>query len=234
MQPQVTIVNTPARALHAAGSDVGDRSHWVGVERTPDGSDRTREFPAHTKGLSQLTKWLREGGVDPVALEATGVYGHSRFLHLQESGFDVVVTAPHFARQIQGRPKTDRRDGQWIQRLHQSGRLPRVFPPENDPQTVRDDVRPRANHVRLSAQHVQRRQKSLLLMNLKLTPGLGDVTGVTGRKIIAALISGVRDAHELAKLRDRRCKHTKEEIAEALTGRYRAEHLLELRLGYQM
>ena len=72
-------------------------------------------------------------------------------------------------------------------------------------------------------------QKALVLMNLKLTQVLGDVTGVTGLKIMRAILDGERDPVKLASLRDRRCKHTEEEIATALDGRYRAEHVLELR-----
>jgi transposase len=72
-------------------------------------------------------------------------------------------------------------------------------------------------------------QKALGLMNLKLTTVLGDVTGVTGLKIIRAVLAGVRDPQALAKLRDRRCRHAEPEIAQALDGRYRPEHLSELR-----
>jgi hypothetical protein len=101
---------------HAAGIDVGDRTHWVCVEATPDGSDTVREFPAHTPGLRQLLAWLKLCAVTTVALEATGVYGHVLFLTLLEAGFHVVTTSAKFTRQIQGRPKTDKRDCQWIQR----------------------------------------------------------------------------------------------------------------------
>jgi transposase len=99
---------------HAAGIDVGHRSHWVCVETTPDGSDPVREFPAHTAGLRDLVTWLRHCAVTTVALEATGVYGHVLFLTLLEGGFDAVVTARKFTRQIQGRAKTDKGDCQWI------------------------------------------------------------------------------------------------------------------------
>src|SRR5438045_4387666 len=60
------------------------------------------------------------------------------------------MTAPLFARQIKGRPKTDKRDCQWIQRLHKHGLLPPVFQPDEATQTLRDSVRQRANLVRLS------------------------------------------------------------------------------------
>jgi transposase len=217
----------------AAGIDVGDATHWVCVDA--DGGDAAvREFPAHTPGLRQLVAWLREHGVTTVALEATGVYGHVLFLTLLEAGFPVITTAPTFTRQIKGRPKTDRRDCQWIQRLHRHGLLPSVFQPDEATQTLRDLVRQRANHVRLSGQHIQRMQKALELMNLKLTKVLGDVTGVTGLKIIRAIVTGERDPLRLAKLRDRRCQHTLEEIATALDGRYRVEHVLELKLNLAM
>jgi len=66
-------------------------------------------------------------------------------------------------------------------------------------------------------------------MNLKLTKVLGDITGVTGLKIIRAILKGERDPVALARLRDRRCKHEEAEIAQALDGRYRPEFVLELR-----
>jgi transposase len=223
------VAGLPVRHDHAAGIDVGDVSHWVCVGATPDGSDPVREFPAHTPGLRDLVAWLRQCGVTTVALEASGVYGHVLFLTLVEAGFPVVMTSPSFTRQIKGRPKTDRRDCQWIQRLHAHGLLPPVFQPDEATHTLRDYVRQRANMVRLSGQHVQRMQKALLLMNLKLTAVLGDVTGVTGLRIVRAILAGERDPEALGELRDRRCKHTAAEIAVALDGRYRPEHLCELR-----
>jgi transposase len=223
------LVALPVKHSHAAGIDVGDSTHWVCVESTPDHGDTVREFPAHTPGLRQLVAWLKLCAVTTIALEASGVYGHVLFLTLLEAGFVVVMTAPQFARQIKGRPKTDKRDCQWIQRLHKHGLLPTIFQPDASTQTLRDYVRHRANLVRLSGQHIQRMQKALELMNLKLTKVLGDITGVTGLKMIRAILDGERDPQQLAKLRDRRCKHSAAEIAQALDGRYRPEYLRELR-----
>jgi len=228
------LADTPVTNPHAAGIDVGDTTHWVCVEATPDGSEVTREFFAHTPGLRQLVGWLKACAVTTVALEASGAYGHVLYLTLLEAGFQVVMTPPHFTRQIKGRPKTDKRDCQWIQRLHKHAMLPSVFQPDDATHTLRDYVRQRANLVRLSAQHVQRMQKALQLMNLKLTGVLGDVTGVTGLKIIRAIVAGERDPQVLARMRDRRCKHTAQQIATALDGRYRPEHVTELRLCLKM
>jgi transposase len=228
------LADAPVAHPHAAGIDVGDVTHWVCVGATPDNTDTVREFPAHTPGLRQLVAWLKACGVTTVALEASGAYGHVLYLTLLEAPFHVVMTPPHFTRQIKGRPKTDRRDCQWIQRLHAHGMLPAVFQPDDATHTLRDYVRQRANLVRLGAQHVQRMQKALELMNLKLTRVLGDVTGVTGMKIIRAIVAGERNPQVLAKMRDRRCKHTVTQIATALDGRYRAEHVTELRLCLKM
>jgi transposase len=228
------LASLPVQNPHAAGIDVGDRTHWVCVEHTPDGSPTTREFPAHTPGLRELMAWLKSCGVTTVALEASGAYGHVLFLALLEAGWNVLITSPKFTRQIQGRPKTDRLDCQWIQRLHKHGLLPSIFQPDEATQTLRDFVRQRANLVRLSGHHIQRMQKALELMNLKLTNVVEDVTGQTGLRIIRAILAGERDPLTLANLRDRRCKHSAAEIAVALDGRYRDEHLMELRCCFHM
>jgi len=71
-------------------------------------------------------------------------------------------------------------------------------------------------------------------MNLNRTYVVGDITGVTGLKILRAILTRERDPQVLAKLRDRRCKHAEPAIATALDGRYRPEHLAELRYNLTM
>jgi transposase len=234
LQAQEKLATLPIVHRHAAGIDVGDASHWVCVEQTPDGTPRVREFSAMTHGLREMIAWLRDCGVTTVALEATGIYSHILFLSLLEAGVEAKQVPPQFTRQIQGRPKTDKRDCEWIQRLHKLGLLPATFQPDEATQTLRDYVRQRGNHVRLSSHHILRMQKALELMNLKLTKVLGDITGVTGQKIIRAILRGERDPVQLAQLRDPRCVHSTDEIAQALDGRYRPEHLLELKLCFHM
>src|SRR5439155_6139904 len=102
-QDRARVATLPVQHPHAAGIDVGDSTHWVCVESTPDHSDTVREFPAHTPGLRQLVAWLRQCGVTTVALEATGAYGHVLFLTLLEAGFQTITAPPQFARQIKGR-----------------------------------------------------------------------------------------------------------------------------------
>ena len=83
--------------------------------------------------------------------------------------------------------------------------------------------------IRYAGQHVQHMQKALEQMNVKLTEVVSDVTGVTGMAIIQAILDGKRDPLELAKLRNENCKRTEAEIARALYGNWRAEHLFALR-----
>src|SRR5262249_22943312 len=121
------IAALPVQHEHAVGIDAGDASHWVCVDATPDGSDTVREFPAHTPGLRELVECWRGCGVTPIAIEAPGAYAHVFFLPLWKPFSRPSLPPPQFARQIKGRPKTDRRDCQWIQRLHKLGMLPSVF-----------------------------------------------------------------------------------------------------------
>jgi hypothetical protein len=65
-------------------------------------------------------------------------------------------------------------------------------------------------------------------MNIQLSQALSDVTGTTGLRIIRAIVAGERDPHTLAALRNDRCKQEAEEIALALTGTWRTEHLFGL------
>src|SRR4051812_28795123 len=224
----------PVQHPHAAGIDIGSRSHWVCVGFTTDADSRSiREFPAHTDGLKAIAAFLREHRVDTVALESTGVYWVPLYELLQAEGFDVLLVDPSYPHQWRGRPETDRRDCQWIHRLHSVGLLAAAFRPDEKTCRLRAYLRQRANLVRAASRHVRHVQKALEQMNLKLTEVLSDVTGLTGRAIIRAILRGTRAPEKLARYRDKQCKASEAEIAQALTGAYREEHLFELKLAYE-
>jgi transposase len=95
---------------HAAGIDIGSRSHWVCVGFTAEAAScLIQEFPAHTAGLQAIAAFLREHQVTTVALESTGVYWIPLFELLQAEGFEVLLVDPSYSHQLRGRPKTDRR-----------------------------------------------------------------------------------------------------------------------------
>lgn len=224
----------PVQHPHAAGIDIGSRSHWVCVGFTTDAdSGSIREFPAHTAGLKAIAAFLREHRVDTVALESTGIYWVPLYELLQAEGFEVLLVDPSYTHQLRGRPKTDRRDCQWIHRLHSVGLLAAAFRPDEETCRLRAYLRQRANLVRQASRHVQHMQKALEQMNLKLTEVLSDVTGLTGRAIIRAILRGTRAPEKLARHRDKGCKAGEAEIARALTGSYREEHLFELKLAHE-
>jgi transposase len=224
----------PVQHAHAAGIDIGSRSHWVCVGFTTDAASRSiREFPAHTDGLKAIAAFLREHRVDTVALESTGVYWIPLYELLQAEGFEVLLVDPSYTHQLRGRPKTDRRDCQWIYRLHSVGLLAAAFRPDEKTCQLRAYLRQRAGLVHSASRHVQHMQKALEQMNLKLTEVLSDITGVTGRAILRAILRGTRAPEKLAKYRDKQCKASEAEVAQALTGSYREEHLFELKLAYE-
>src|SRR5262249_12579369 len=88
--------------------------------------------------------------------------------------------------------------------------------------------------IRYAAQHVQHMQKALEEMNVKLTEVVSDIAGQTGMKIIKDIVRGERDAMKLAKHRHERCKATEAEIASALYGNWRKEHLFALKQALQV
>src|SRR5215813_875193 len=224
----------PVQHPHAAGIDIGSRSHWVCVGFTTDAAScLIREFPAHTAGLKAIAAFLREHQVTSIALESTGVYWIPLYELLQAEGFEVILVDPSYSHQLRGRPKTDRRDCQWIYRLHSVGLLAAAFRPDEKTCQLRAYLRQRAGLIRQASRHVQHMQKALEQMNLKLTEILSDVTGVTGRAIIRAILRGTRAPEKLARHRDKACKASETEIAQALTGSYRDEHLFELKLAHE-
>jgi transposase len=224
----------PVQHPHAAGIDIGSRSHWVCVGFTTDAAScLIREFPAHTAGLQAIAAFLREHQVNSIALESTGIYWVPLYELLQAEGFEVILVDPSYSHQLRGRPKTDRLDCQWIYRLHSVGLLAAAFRPDEKTCQLRAYLRQRANLVRSASRHVQHMQKALEQMNLKLTEVLSDITGVTGRAILRAILRGTRAPEKLAKYRDKQCKASEAEVAQALTGSYREEHLFELKLAYE-
>jgi transposase len=224
----------PVQHPHAAGIDVGSRSHWVCVGFTTEADAcLIQEFPAHTAGLKAIAAFLREHQVNTVALESTGIYWIPLYELLQAEGFEVLLVDPSYSHQLRGRPKTDRRDCQWSYRLHSVGLLAAAFRPDEKTCQLRAYLRQRANLIRQASRHVQYLQKALEQMNLQLTEILSDITGVTGRAILRAILRGTRAPEKLAQYRNKACKASAAEIAQALTGSYREEHLFELQLAYQ-
>jgi len=124
--------------------------------------------------------------------------------------------------------KTDVQDCQWIQTLHSHGLLQGSYRPSEEISQLRTIVRQKAALVKEQADWVRRMHKCLDQMNVRVHHAVSDTQGVTGMRIIRAIIGGQRDPGKLAQLRDPGCRHSVEEITEFLTGHWRADHLFNL------
>jgi transposase len=228
----------------AAGIDVHAAEHWVAVPPVPapvPAADHPPKLPPHvrrfgtcTADLELLADWLHSCGITTVAMESTGVYWIPLFELLERRGFQVCLVDPRQSKRAPGRPKTDYLDCQWLQRLHSYGLLSASFRPNDEVVVLRSYLRQRQMLIEYTAQHIQHMQKALEQMNVKLTEVVSDVTGVTGMTIIKAIVRGQRDPLELAKYRNDKCKRTEAEIARALYGNWRDEHLFALEQAVEL
>jgi len=212
--------------VNAAGVDIGSERHFVAV---PEGRDEVsvREFGTFTTDLQALAAWLKQCGVTTVAMESTGVYWIPLFELLEREGFEVKLVDARHVKNVSGR-KSDVLDCQWLQQLHTYGLLAGAFRPPDEICVLRSYLRQREMLTQTASQHIQHMQKALQQMNLLLHNVVTDITGVTGMKIIKAILAGERDPRVLARNRDERCKNTTATIAKSLVGNYRAEHLFAL------
>jgi transposase len=228
----------------AAGIDIHSQVHWVAVPpecaaapppgHPPNVPANVRSFGACTADLHQLVDWLTACRIRTVAMESTGVYWIPLFELLEARGFEVYLVDPRQSRHAPGRPKSDVLDCQWLQRLHSYGLLSASFRPPEQVIVLRSYLRQRQMLLPYAGQHIQHMQKALEQMNVKLAEVVSDITGVTGMTIIKAILAGERDPNTLAEARHVMCKRTRAEIARALQGSWRAEHLFALKQAVEL
>jgi transposase len=121
-------------------------------------------------------------------------------------------------------------DAMWIADLVSCGLIRASFVPEQEIQQLRSLLRARKQLTREQTRHVQRIQKTLEEANIKLDSVITDIMGLSGRRIIEAMINGVRNPFKLAELADRRIKASRKELYDALHGRLTDHHRFMLRL----
>lgn len=216
----------------AAGIDIGSRFHVVAV--SPDLCDEpVQTFQAFTSDLQRMADWLVATGTKTVVMESTSVYWVAAYEVLESRGLDVVLANAREARAVPGR-KSDVNDAQWLQKLHACGLLRASFRPGRRIAELRTYLRARERHTDYAAAHIQHMQKALTFMNIQLHHVISTVTGVTGMKIIRAIVAGERDPDKLAAMRDVRCHSDMETIRSALVGNYQPEHVFALRQALEL
>ena len=211
---------------NAAAIDVGATMHVAAVGPGHD-AEPVRTFKTFTEDLHRLADWFAHCGVRTVVMESTGVYWIPVYEILEQRGFEVILVNARDARHVPGR-KTDVSDAAWLQRLHEYGLLRGSFRPQGEIAALRAYLRQRERLLDDAAAHIQHMQKALTQMNLQIHHVVADITGVTGMRIIRAIVAGERDPDRLAACRDRRCHASIETVRQALVGNDREEHVFAL------
>lgn len=213
---------------HAAAVDVGSEQLYVAVV-----DQAVQVFDTFTESLQALCTYLLAAGVTSVAMEATGVYWLPVYEVLEAAGLEVYVVNGAHVKSLPGR-KSDMQDCQWLAELHSLGLLRNGFVPPPTIRRLRDYQRLRQDHIRMGSAHIQHMQKALDRMNLKIHEVLSDLTGLSGLRLIAAILNGVRNRHVLLERCDVQIVRRKRAaMLKALEGNWRPEHLFALRQAHQ-
>ena len=213
----------------AVGIDVGSEKLHVSI-----GGDAPRVFGTFTGDLEALQGWLQQEAVRTVAMEATGVYWLYLYEVLEASELEVVVVNGRHVRNVPGR-KTDMADCQWLATLHAHGLLRGGFVPPAHIRQLQDYQRLRADHIIGAAAQVQKMQQALERMNIKFHDVISDLTGVSGLKVVRAILKGERRPGELLALCDEQIQKKKSAaVKESLRGCWKKEQLFGLRQALEL
>lgn len=212
---------------NAAGIDIGSKEVFTYIE-----GQRVRSFFTFTEDLEELVQYFLSHNIESVAMEATGVYWYILYELLEQANIDVWLVDGRETKQVPGR-KTDVKDCQWIQQLHSHGLLRRCFVASEDIKELRSYQRLREDHIRSASMHVNHMQKALTEMNIRLKEVISQIHGVSGLKVIKAILDGERDTEVLLNLCDKRIiKKKGQDLLKALNGRYTKASLFSLKQAY--
>lgn len=209
---------------HAAGIDIGSREIFIAL---PNGE--VKSFGTFTSDFKTAVEYLRTNNIKTVAMESTGVYWITLYDMIEQAGINVCLVKSTMIKNVPGR-KTDVSDCQWIQQLHSYGLLRASFIPDDQTRKLRAYVRLRKTNIRLASDHIRRAQKALDLMNIKLHFVISQINGISGLRIINAILAGERNPQKLVELCDKQIlKSKRQQVIDSLEGNFRVEHLFALR-----
>src|SRR5438874_937058 len=214
-----------------AGIDVHQKTVVVCSLVGEAGSDpkvEKRVFATTTDQLLTLSDWLKQQGVTHVVLESTGTYWKPVWAIL-EGAFDLTLCNAAHIKQVPGR-KTDQKDSEWIADLLRHGLLRKSFVPPQPQQDLRELTRYRAQTMGDRSAVSNRIRKLLEGANIKLGSVLSDVLGVSGRRMLQALVKGETDLDKLTDLAVGSVQDKRAELRAALNGKVREHHRSMLRL----
>jgi transposase len=212
-----------------AAVDVAKASAMV-CTRVPDPSvagrrlTRVSEVRSTTNAIIALAEQLVGEGIERVVVESTSDYWRPFLYLLEAHGLVVWLVNARDVKQVPGRPKTDKLDAVWLAKLNERGMLRRSFVPPAEIRRLRDYTRMRVDLIQDRSRQVQRLEKLLEDALIKLSSVVSDITGVSARAMINALIGGERDPRVLAELARGPMRGKRAALVEALTGRFDDHH----------
>lgn len=180
-------------------------------------------FSTTTNGLLTLSDWLAEHQVTHVVMESTGVYWKPVWNILEDS-FQLVLANAKHVKNVPGR-KTDVKDAEWLAQLLRCGLIEKNFVPPENIRDLRDLTRYRKKLIQSRTSEQNRIHKILQDANIKLTSVLSNIFGLSGRRILEAILNGEKmEMEDLQKMVNGRTKASITDIAEAINGRIRRHH----------
>jgi len=212
----------------AAAADVGSEDIYASIAGGPP-----ERFGTVTRELHRLRDWLLSHSVDSFAMEFTGVYWIALFEVLEKTSIRVCLVNGAHVKTLPGR-KTDVADCMWLAELHSHGLLRPGFVPPPAIRRLRDYMRLRENHVAQGSTCLLQAQKALELMNIKVHDVISDLAGVSGQKMIRAILEGEKRPEVLIALCDPRILERKRQrLLDALEGTWAEQHLFALKQAWQ-
>ena len=210
-----------------AAVDVAKAAGMVCV-RLPrqDGSRYSKvwEVTATMGAVTELGRQLMKDRIEMVTLEATSDYWRIFYYVLEMCGLAVQLVSPSQAKNLKGRPKTDKLDSMWLARLTEWGMLRPCFVPPAPVRALRDYTRARADLVRERTRCWQRLEKLLEGALIKLSSVASKLTTQSAQDMITAMIAGERDPRVLANMAQTRMRAKHDALVEALTGMFDSHH----------
>jgi len=218
-----------AQYARVCAIDIG-KAGLVACVRVPHETDparriqEVREYPTVTPALLALADWLRCQQVQLVGMEATSGYWKPVFYLLEAQGLQCWLLNARHVKNVPGRPKTDRLDAVWLAKVIERGMCRPSLVQPKDLRQLRDLTRYRRSLVRDQTREKQRLEKILEDAQVKLDSVICDLHGVSGRKILEAMIAGQRDPAAFANLAQGRMRIKLPQLRQALTGHFEDHH----------
>lgn len=213
---------------NCAGIDIGSEKIFIGVE-----NNEVVSFGTFTDDYLKAISFLKEHNIVHVVMEATGVYWITLYSMLEQSGFKVRLVNGREVKHLPGR-KSDVADCQWLRQLHTYGLLKASYVPDDTIRELRTYSRLRSDHIQMASSHIKHMQKALELMNIKLHNVISKINGVSGMRIINAILNGERDPEFLAEYCEASIlKKKREKVIASLKGNYKEEYIFALKQAKQ-